>query len=537
MKIRLPGFGTSTLTLLVSLWLLAVDNVPFWRTVWSAIGGLRADNVLFVLALPVFALAWTFLLLSLITWGRATKPVLCVVLLISAAISYFANTYGVLIDRTMIANIVQTDPAEALDLVSWGLAAWLLLSGVLPAAAIVRMRAVPQPWTGELMAKGAGILAAALCLGIAVFSSYQNFASLLRNHREIRLMLAPYNAFAAVHSYLGRQFAGPTVVQVIGADAARTDTTPGKPALTLLVIGETARAENFSFNGYARSTNPELARRNVLYFSNVSSCGTSTAVSLPCMFLDVGRGGFEDSLALRREGLLDVLKHAGVAVLWRDNNSGCKGVCDRVPNEDLSNLPLPALCSGGECFDEVLLHGLQDYLDKLDRDAVIVLHMKGSHGPAYFKRYPPAFAEFKPACENVQLDRCSRESIVNAYDNTLRYSDHVLGLAIDLLKANSKRFDAGMLYVSDHGESLGEKGLYLHGVPYALAPREQTHVPMVLWLSEGLRERRGINIGCLEARRGEPLSHDNLFHTVLGLAAVRTSVYQPERDFLRACRS
>jgi lipid A ethanolaminephosphotransferase len=255
------------------------------------------------------------------------------------------------------------------------------------------------------------------------------------------------------------------------------------------------------------------------------------------MFLDVGRSGFEDSLALRREGLLDVLKRAGVAVWWRDNNSGCKGVCDRVPNEDLSNLQLPALCSGGECFDEVLLHGLQDYLDKLDRDAVIVLHMKGSHGPAYFKRYPPAFAEFKPACDNIQLDRCSRESIVNAYDNTLRYSDHVLGLAIDLLKANAKRFDTGMLYVSDHGESLGEKGLYLHGVPYALAPREQTHVPLVLWLSDGLRERRRINLACLEAHRGEPLSHDNLFHTVLGLAAVRTSIYQPERDFLRDCRA
>jgi lipid A ethanolaminephosphotransferase len=538
LKPRFPGgLGTSTLTLLVSLWLVAAGNFPFWRTVWSAIGGLRPDNVLFVLALPVFALAWTFLLLSLFTWGRATKPALCALLLISAAIGYFANTYGVLIDRVMVANVVQTDPAEALDLMSWGLAGWLLLFGVLPAALVVRTRMVARPWTRELTGKGLGMLAAALCLGIAVLSSYQNFASLLRNHREIRLMLVPYNAAAAVHSYLGRRFAAPNVLEVIGADAVRTDTGTGKPALTLLVIGETARAENFAFNGYGRPTNPELARRNVIYFSNVSSCGTSTAVSLPCMFLDVGRSGFEDSLALRREGLLDVLKRAGVAVWWRDNNSGCKGVCDRVPNEDLSSLQLPALCSGGECFDEVLLHGLQGYLDKLDRDAVIVLHMKGSHGPAYFKRYPPAFAEFKPACDNVQLDRCSRESIVNAYDNTLRYSDHVLGMAIDLLKANAKRFDAGMLYVSDHGESLGEKGLYLHGVPYALAPREQTHVPMVLWLSEGLRERRGINVACLEARRGEPLSHDNLFHTVLGLAAVRSSIYQPERDFLRACRS
>lgn len=536
---RGTALGPSTLTLLTSLWLLAACNFPYWRTLWHAVGGLSRDNAVFASSLPVFTLVWIFLLLSLFTWGRAIKAVLCVVVVISAAIAYFASIYGVVLDHSMIANILQTNASEAMELVSWRLAGWVLLLGAAPALLITRARLVARPWKRELGIKALGMIIAAAGLAVIMLASFQHYASLFRNHRELRLLLVPFNAVAAVHSYAHRQFAAPRTLQVVGADAVRVDAATGarRPTLTLLIIGETARAENFSLGGYARPTNPELARRNVIYFSDVSSCGTSTAASLPCMFLDLGRSGSEDTIALRREGLLDVLKHAGVAVWWRDNNSGCKGVCDRVPSEDLSNLRLPELCREDECFDEVLLHGLQDYVDKLDRDAVVVLHMKGSHGPAYFKRYPPAFEVFRPACGSVQLDRCPRESIVNAYDNTLRYTDHVLGMAIDLLRNNSRRFDTAMLYVSDHGESLGEKGLYLHGIPYSLAPREQTHVPMVLWLSDGMRGRLGVDSACLEAHRGAALSHDNLFHTMLGLVGVRTAAYRKELDFLRECRS
>lgn len=234
--------------------------------------------------------------------------------------------------------------------------------------------------------------------------------------------------------------------------------------------------------------------------------------------------------------LLDVLQRAGVAVLWRDNNSGCKGACDRVPNEDLAHLKLPEVCRSDECYDEVLLSGLQDYLAKLDRDAVVVLHMKGSHGPAYYKRYPEAFGKFAPVCSDNQLDRCAPETIVNAYDNTLLYTDHVLSQAIELLKHNAERVDGALLYMSDHGESLGENGIYLHGLPYGMAPSEQTHIPMVLWLSQGLQQREQMPQGCLEQQRDAALSHDNLFHSVLGLMDVRTSVYRPELDLFRQCR-
>jgi len=202
----------------------------------------------------------------------------------------------------------------------------------------------------------------------------------------------------------------------------------------------------------------------------------------------------------------------------------------------MSKLQVPELCRSDECYDEILLHGLQNWLDARKGDVAVILHMRGSHGPAYFKRYPPAYQVYTPVCETNQLGGCGRDSIVNAYDNSIRYTDHVLGETIELLKRNSARFDTAMLYMSDHGESLGEKGLYLHGLPYAFAPSEQTHIPMVLWLSDRLRADDRISSPCVAGLRDEPLSHDNLYYTVLGLLHVQTKMYEPARDLLTPCR-
>jgi len=253
------------------------------------------------------------------------------------------------------------------------------------------------------------------------------------------------------------------------------------------------------------------------------------------MFSCLGREGFSANQAKGQEGLLDVLSHAGFEVLWRDNDSGCKGACDRVDYENVAKRNNPALCGSGECYDEILLEGLQKRLDRTTGDLVVVLHMHGSHGPGYHLRYPPAYEAFTPACKTLALEDCSREELVNAYDNTILYTDHVLARTIEVLQRNEARFDAAMLYASDHGESLGEKGLYLHGMPYWIAPDEQTHVPMIFWAAEGFRTRRRLDWTALGALREEPWSHDNLFHSVLGLLGVETSVYRPELDLFLSC--
>ena len=526
-----PAMRLATLNLVVAVALVSAANLPFWKTVLST-----HPQTGFVAGVASLVVILVNLLLTGLTWGRMAKPALFLVLLTSAVATYFMHRFGIVFDRDMIANVFQTDLHEALELLNPAFVVWMLAFGVLPCFAVQRVRIVRGSWKSRLAETAAVVLVSALVVGTAAATVYQPLASLARNHRELRFQLVPLNIAGALGKYVVRSLDTPHGIEVVGADARRAvpAALSARRRVTIVVVGETARAANFSLLGYARDTNPRLARSDVIALSNVHSCGTATAASVPCMFQDVGRDGYRASMAKSRENLLDVLQRAGIAVLWRDNNSGCKHVCDRVPQEDLAHLELPELCPAGHCYDEVLLHGLQQRIDQLSGDGVIVLHMLGSHGPTYYKRYPPTQAAFKPACDSGEFEHCSRDAIVNAYDNTIRYTDRVLSAVIDLLARNAQSLDSAFLYVSDHGESLGEHGLYLHGLPYAIAPDEQTHVPMVVWLSEGYRER--IDMRCMRDLANRPFSHDNVFHSVLGLMHVSTTAYKEERDLFSPCR-
>ncbi len=329
-------------------------------------------------------------------------------------------------------------------------------------------------------------------------------------------------------------------MQVIGAPFTRVaHANTSRHQLLFLVIGETARRADFELQGYSRATNPELSRlADVIYFDDVTSCGTATAVSLPCLFSDRGRREFDPDKVGETTNVLDMLVAAGVSVEWLDANSGCKGVCTRVPHTQFSGSQRgDPLCDGPYCFDEVMLRDLDARLAKLDRDAVVVFHQAGSHGPAYAQRYPQRFEVFKPACHSNQLDECTPQMIVNAYDNSILYTDHNLAQQIAYLQHLADRWDGALLYVSDHGESLGEAGVYLHGMPFAFAPKEQKQVPMLMWLSRGFRASNSIDANCVRAKAHQPLSHDNVFHTVLGAMGVRTPLYREGLDITAGCRA
>jgi lipid A ethanolaminephosphotransferase len=380
-----------------------------------------------------------------------------------------------------------------------------------------------------------------------VLAGYQGLASLMRNHKPLRYMINPLNSVYAATRLAADQLPKQArALKPVGEDAqlgARYAQQP-RPPLLVVVVGETARAQNWGLNGYARATTPVLAQwqaKGLVNFPDVRSCGTNTQVSVPCIFSPLTREQGGDQTA-EHQNLLDVLQRAGLAVLWLDNQSGCKGVCDRVPNASTRDLKLPGLCDGGECFDEAMLHGLDERIAALDpqrraRGVVLVLHQMGSHGPAYFKRTPAARKTFMPECTSNTLSECPPEQLVNAYDNTIAYTDHFLGQTLQWLQtqADQGAYDTGLLYFSDHGESLGEKGLYLHGVPYAFAPEQQTRVPMVTWLSAGLQQRSGVKADCLREQAAKPLSHDNVFHSVLGLMDVKTAVHDPALDLYAPC--
>lgn len=529
------------LIVLASAYLILFLNTPFWRGLFTAVAPSGVYEWLFCAAVFVALVAVYALALTVFSLPFLLKPLVAVLIVVTAALRYFTVEYGTVIDVNMVRNAMETNQAEALDLASVRLFVSVALLGVLPALVIWRTSVSWPPFWSLVYRNVKFAGGAAVVLAIVVAAFFMNFASVAREHRALVLTLAPANAIvAAVRVAAKRGSEKPTPTAAFGDDATKANSwiKRARPIVTVLVLGETARADHFSLNGYKRDTNAQLQRTlGVISFTQVSSCGTDTAQSVPCIFSGLRRTEFSIEKAAARENLLDVVQRAGLLVLWRENQSGCKGVCNRVPTETLTAAKHAVYCGDGECHDEILLDGLRQKIEGMRNGGLVVLHMMGSHGPAYHKRYPSGSAKFKPTCEESQFSRCTSDQIINSYDNTIAYTDVVLAKLIGLLnEAANHRTDTAMIYVSDHGESLGEKGLYLHGMPYAFAPREQTHVPMLLWLSPSLTAASEIDTGCLADTSNEPRSHDNVFHTVLGILDVDTSIYSSKLDILAPCR-
>lgn len=534
--------GPTLLNFLVAVWLTLACNLPFWRHLLDLRGLAGPADAAFLASAALLALLANNVFLTLFAFRPVLWPVLTLVLVVSPAVAYFIASYGIVIDKAMIRNVFETDSGEAGELLSWKLAATILLLGIMPAVALFRrVEVVAVPWRRELLHRAAVLAATALGVAIVAATSYDAQAALHRNHREIRHMLVPANYLAGLMEYVAERARPAPPYVAIGADAhlgPHWSPARGRHVAAVIVVGETARAANFSLGGYERQTNPRLAAEaGVIYFSNVAACATSTATSLPCMFSDLGRAHYDPVAARSRDNLLEVLRHAGLTVAWLDNNSGCKGLCRGVGESRPERQPDATLCGPDGCYDDILLRDLRHLLDSADRDLVVILHQQGSHGPGYHLRYPPAYERFKPVCREIEFQKCSPQEVVNAYDNTILYTDHVVAAAIDLLRQYSDRLDTGLIYVSDHGESLGERGLYLHGLPWAIAPDVQKAVPMLAWLSPPLASRFGINTACLERRRNEPLTHDYLFHSVLGLLDVETRSRDAALDLFAACHA
>jgi lipid A ethanolaminephosphotransferase len=539
-----------SLLLVLALWLSTAGNLPLWRAMWALTDSHGLRTWLGLVGFALIVLSATAMLLGLLVWPRWRKPAGVVLLMVAAANSYFMITYGVVIDPTMMANTVQTDVREVRDLLSWNMLLVLALGVVLPGWWWWRQPVQNLP-ARRLVGRQLGLAAlSALVLLVVVWASFQDLASTMRNHKSLRYMLNPFNTiYASTRLVVGQTAQVRMPLQPIGEDAALARAPGGaqQPPLIVLVVGETVRAANFGLGGYARDTTPQLRQLQgtgeLAYFSNVSSCGTNTQVSVPCMFSHLGREAYGQN-DTPYENLLDVLQRAGMQVLWLDNQSGCKGVCDRVPNASTLALKDPALCPDGECFDEIMLRVLPERLAQLEKGrgagpasagTVVVLHQMGNHGPAYYKRTPADKKVYQPECQTNVLQNCPAQEIVNAYDNAVLYTDHLLSQTVRWLKSQAR--PTAMLYVSDHGESLGEKGLYLHGMPYMMAPKEQTHVPMALWLSKPLQSQLGWDGACWKKQAAEAVSHDHYFHSVLTLAQVKTRMHKPELDVFSACAS
>ena len=539
--LRRPVMSRTVYLIIFALYVGLLLNLAFYRQVFTLLPVNSLHNWLVFLSMPVVAFSVMNILTTLASFLKLDRLVISLFILLSASAQYFIWTFGVVIDRAMITNILDTTPAESFALMSGKMVLTLGLSGVLMVALAwwIKISKAKTVWR-SIAVRLLNILVSALLIVLVAALFYKDYASVFRNNKELVKSLSPSNSIVAINSWYAHNKMDNLPLVNIGEDAVQKPEMHSGPRknLTILVLGETSRAQNFSLGGYERETNPRLKQDDVIYFANTTSCGTATAVSVPCMFSNMPRAHYVEELAHHQEGVLDILQRAGIRVLWNDNDGGCKGACDRVPHQNVTDLNLTGQCIDGECYDEVLFHNLESYIDNLQQDGIIVLHTIGSHGPTYYNRYPAEFKKFTPTCDTNEIQSCTQQQLTNTYDNTILYIDYIVDKAIKLLQSKQDKFTTSLVYLSDHGESLGENGVYLHGLPWSIAPETQKHVPMLLWLSEDYQQRYGVSSQCLQQRaKTDPYSQDNLFSTLLGLLGVDTREYQATDDILTPCRS
>lgn len=533
-----PTMKVTTLIVILSIYYGFVLNYPIVSRIFSL--STDVPDFWFPYTGP-FVLCFAFMVVfSLLAWPAIFKPIMAVITLTSAIALYGIVTYNILFDISMIENVFGTNPSEISFYLTFRSALYFVVFGLIPTILIFWVKLeYRSSILKELLSRIIVVMIAVCGIALIAVTTYKDYASVGRNNKYLNKMIIPahvYNTF----QYVNRNFLTKPLDYVsLGQDAALQPVENKKPTLVVFVLGETARSMNFTTNGYARDTEPYTKNLGLISFKDVSSCGTYTALSVPCMFSNMDRENYKKARADSQDNALDIIAKSGVKTLWIDNDGGDKGVAKKTTLIDIDPKKYPKLCNGETCFDEVMLKEAQPFLaSDNSKNKLLVLHTIGSHGPTYFQRFPAEKAKFAPWCNSKDIEQCSDQEITNVYDNTLVYTDYFLSQVVKTLEQYSDKYNVAMMYMSDHGESLGELGLYLHGTPYSLAPKEQTTVPWLMWIPKQYATQKHINLDCVKSESQKTgYSHDNLFHSVIGFMGVTTKEKNDQKDLFSICQS
>ncbi|MDU0352697.1 phosphoethanolamine--lipid A transferase [Paraglaciecola aquimarina] len=527
---------TNQLVVYSCVYITFVLNLPFLSKTMAEVFVLESYSLFFLISVPIFLLALSIFIQCLLSFRWLTKPLLILMVLLSSIILYSTVTYGIIFDYGMIQNTVETDKAEALSYFNFSAIMFFVSFGVIPSVFIAKIQLTYRSFVGELFARIKLLSGCASVILLILTVFYSSYASVGRNNRDLVGYLTPYAVIDSTVKYVRQNYLYPPLKFTLLDTSPTISHSDSTKSVTVLVLGETARSQSFSLNGYEKPTNARTEELGVVSFQDVSSCGTATAISVPCMFSRLKKENYDKRVAIAQQNVIDLIYLAGADVFWISNNNGsCKGVCSRVKTKQVSPNSNNPLCDGEYCFDEVLVEELRKRLYSVTTDhTLIVLHMIGSHGPTYYRRYPENRRTFLHDCRRSDIQNCTHEELVNTYNNTIAYTDLVLSEIINELEtlSDDRSIKTSMIYVSDYGESLGESGVYLHGLPYAFAPQEQIKVPLIYW---GDKLHHQAKLVCLNSIKEQPISHDNIFDILLGEMDVNSKMYQPMNNPFNQC--
>lgn len=494
--------------LLISFLNFLLFHLPFYVYVFNNADYKSMNGIILIVSLIVLMLllnAFVFFLLFSIS--QYIGKILSVLFFIINSIAlYFINTYHVIIDESMIGNVLNTNYEESSSFFSIKLVLYIIFLGIIPGMYIIKVKIIKETWKKFLTISSLTVL----FISILIFANASNWLWIDKNSKQLGGLAMPWSysvntSLFYIHKYKKNQ------KEILLPNAVLKD---NQKAVVVLVIGESARSQNFSLYGYKKNTNPLLSKTQNVFHFNAVSCATYTTAGVKCILEHTN----SDALY---EILPNYLYRNNVEVIWRTTNWGEPPVhIEKYQNRDV----LRKDSKGAACnYDEVLLTGLKEQIVSSKKNKVlIVLHTSTSHGPAYSKKYPSRFETFKPVCNSVELGKCSQEELINAYDNTIVYTDYILYSIIEDLK-QLKEYKSTMIFVSDHGESLGEKNLYMHGVPISFAPKEQYEIPFIVWVSDHSRELKS----------NKTLTQNHVFHSVLNFLSIGSPIYNEEMNIYK----
>ncbi|MBE8564979.1 phosphoethanolamine transferase [Vibrio sp. OPT20] len=539
---NLPRLNMSInkLPFVLAVYYLLVINLPISRELFNILSASQAESIGFIISIPFFFLAAFNFIFQVFNWPIFAKAFFILLLLTSSLVSYSMFNYGIFVDYGMIENVFETNSGEAASYLSSYSILWFVLMGGVPSLLLLFTDLERESWKDFAIWKAIGLLSSLIVIAIIAGLFYKDYVSIGRNNSHLKKMIIPTEYVASTAKYINNTYIKePIPYQEIGLDAQLKPEAKQaeKPTLLVFVLGETARVYNYQYYGYEKETNAHTKPYSPIFFSDVQSCGTATAVSVPCMFSNMNRSNYDRDKAYNQDNVVDIMNRAGIHSIWREHDGGDKAVAHRIKEMTLVAKDSDPLCNKDVCYDTAMLENFEQDTQDLKQDSIIFYHISGSHGPTYFERYPDEHKKFVPDCPRSDIENCTKEQVVNTYDNTILYTDFFLSQAIQKLEKLTDKYNVALMYISDHGESLGENGVYLHGMPYSLAPKEQTHVPMIMWMSDGFAEQKGINQTCLrKAGKELSFSQDNLFDSLLGLMDVQTKEYRENQDIFAACR-
>ena len=494
--------------LLVSVLNFIFFHFPFYTYVFNNVDYKSFNGIILIFSLVILMLvanAFAFFLLFSLS-RRIGKFLLILFFIINTVAVYFINTYGVIIDESMIGNILNTNYEESSSFFSLKLVLYVILLAIIPGFFIIKVKITKLPLKKSLL-----VLSIALLFMTAMaFANASNWLWIDKNSKQLGGLAMPWSYTVNTSLfYIHKNQKNKKEIRLPDAVIKNQE-----KAVVVLVIGESARKQNFSLYGYERNTNPLLSKTENLFHFDATSCATYTTAGVKCILEHADTGKLYEILP-------NYLYRNDAEVIWRTTNWGEPPVHIK---DYLKKDQLMAQCEGERCgYDEILLTGLEDQILASNKAKIlVVLHTSTSHGPTYSKKYPKDFETFSPVCNSVELGNCTKEELINAYDNTIVYTDYILHSVIESLK-QLEGYKSTMIFVSDHGESLGEKNLYMHGLPMSIAPKEQYEIPFIVWTSDNSKQ----------LKPNRTLTQNHVFHSVLNFLDVHSPVYNEDMNIFK----